>query len=405
MNKPITDTEQFLNSLNSVLSWAKSRNYTGFNKYDALDSGFLRLMSFGNKWIRLVYSQVVMRFPLNLRPVLFVPRTPNPKGYALFAMTYLNLYKTSGNTIHLEEAERMLSWLLENKSPHYPTICWGYQYPWQDVGFFAKANLPNRVVTYFVCSAFMDAYDVTRKKEYLDVVGEAMKFMLEAPKVLFEDDTMKCLSYVPDERIHWIVMDVSALTASICARYYASKPSEILLKEATKLIRFVVDKQTNYGAWYYSHPAGDHSKMHDNYHTGYICDAILDYSKYSGNDEFMPAYHQGIKYYKEHLFLKNGTARWMNNSTYPIDVHGSAQGIISFVKAAEFDKSFLDTAKIIAQWTIQNMQHRKGWFYYQKTKLFRKPYTLMHWSNGWMARGLSELTKALYEKDKGKPIH
>ena len=381
-------------ALTRVLDYSKKANYTGYNKYDALDSRFLRFMSFGNKWIRLVYSQVVMRFPLNLRPVLFVPKTPNPKGYALFAMTYLNRYKAYKKQEDLDEAIRLLEWLKSNKSPHYPTTCWGYQYPWQDVGFFAKAHLPNRVVTYFVCTAFMDAYDLTGKTEYLDIVGEAMEFMLKAPKVLFEDETMKCLSYVPDERIRWIVMDVSALTASITARYHSHRPDPFLIQEATKLIRFVVDKQTDYGAWFYSHPAGDHSKMHDNYHTGYICDAILDYMNYSGNNEFMNNYLQGMKYYKEYLFLENGLPRWMNNSTYPIDVHGSAQGIISFLKAAPYDKAYADFAETIALWAIHNMQNKKkGWFYYQKTKLFKKPYSLMHWSNGWMARGMSELLK------------
>lgn len=395
----MTEIKKIQNSLDKVLAFCKSENYSGYNKYDALDSKFLSFLSFGNKWIRLVYSQVVMRFPLNLRPLLFVPKTPNPKGYGLFAHTYLNLYRAYKRKEDLAEAERLLQWLIDNKSPHYPTICWGYQYPWQDVGFFAKANLPNRVVTYFVSTAFMEAYEITGNQKYLDVVEEALKFLLEAPKVLYEDETMKCLSYVPDEKINWIVMDVSALTASIAARFYKHRPSEYLLEQSTKLIRFVVDKQTDYGAWFYSHPAGDHSKMHDNYHTGYICDAILEYSKYTGNQEFMPAYHSGIKYYKEHLFLKDGTARWMNNSTYPIDVHGSAQGIISFVKASEFDADFKLFAKIIANWTIENMQNnKKGFFYYQKTKLFKKPYTLMHWSNGWMALGLSTLIKNHYEQ-------
>jgi len=386
--------ENIKDSLNKVLKWAQKSDYSGYNKYDALDSKLLNVLSFRNKWIKLVYSQVVMRFPLNLRPVLLVPKTPNPKGYALFAMTYLNLFKAYKKQEDLNEAERLLNWLIENKSPYYPTICWGYQYPWQDVGFFAKAHLPNRVVTYFVCTAFLDAYDITKNEKYLDIVEEALKFMLEAPKVLYEDETMKCLSYVPDERINWIVMDVSALTGALCARFNSYRPSEKILSEATKLIRFVVDKQTDYGAWFYSHPAGNHTKMHDNYHTGYICDAILDYSEYSGNHEFMENYHQGIKYYKEHLFLPSGLPRWMNNSTYPVDVHGSAQGIISFLKAAKFDSTYFEFAEKIAKWAIDNMQNKKiGYFYYQKTKLFKKPFTLMHWSNGWMSRGLSELIK------------
>jgi hypothetical protein len=43
---------------------------------------------------------------------------------------------------------------------------------------------------------------------------------------------------------------------------------------------------------------------------------------------------------------------------------------------------------------------RKGFFYYQKTSLFKKPFTLMRWSDGWMSRGLSELVVLLSQKSE-----
>lgn len=394
----MSDINKLQYSLNKTLEYCKKENYTGYNKYDALDSKMLNFLSLGNKWIKLVFSQVVMRFPVNLRPLLLVPKTPNPKGYALFALTYLNLFSAYKKKEYLDEAENFLNLLIENRSPHYHKICWGYQYPWQDVGFFAKAHLPNRVVTNFVCTAFLEAYEITKNQKYLDIVEEAIDFLLNAPKVLFEDDRMKCLSYVPDEKMNWIVMDVSALTSATISRFYKYKPSEYHYQQATKLIRFVVDKQTSYGAWFYSHPANAHTKMHDNYHTGYICDSILEYTIYTGNNEFLDSYNKGIEYYKNHLFLKDGTARWMNNSTYPIDVNGSAQGILSFVKAAEVQKEYLNFAIKIAEWTINNMQNKKlGYFYYQKTKFYKKPFTLMHWSNAWMTYGISKLIKKIHE--------
>ena len=35
-------------------------------------------------------------------------------------------------------------------STGFDGLCWGYPYPWQDVGFFAPRHFPNRVVTSFV---------------------------------------------------------------------------------------------------------------------------------------------------------------------------------------------------------------------------------------------------------------
>ena len=381
-------------SLSKVLQYAHERDYKGYNKYDALDSKFLWFMSFGSKFLRLLYSQVVMRAPVNIRPLFFVPKTRNPKGIALFSMAYMNRFKTKGDQKDLAQAETLLDWLLQHPSKTEWGMCWGYQHPWQDVGFFAPAHLPNRVVTYFVTTAMMDAYEITKNEKYLDAAKSALIFLLKAPKVLYEDDSMKCLSYVPSEKINWIVMDVSILTGSIVARVNKYIKDENLAKEARKLVNYVVDKQTDYGAWYYTHPAGDHPRKHDNYHTGYIVDAILDYMDHSGDNSFMEQYLKGVKYYKENLFLPDGAPKWANDKTYPLDVHGSAQGIISFVKASRFDKSYIELAEKIANWAIDNMQNRKkGFFYYQKTSLFRKPYTLMRWSCGWMSRGLSELVK------------
>ncbi len=387
----MTDDE-VADSLERVLHYAEHNEYTGYNKYDALDSKLLWFLSFGNKFLRLVYSQVVMRFPLNLRPLLLVPKSRNPKGIALFAMAYMNRYKSAGNPDDLRKAEDLLDWLLTHPSKGYKGICWGYQHPWQDVGFFAPAHLPNRVVTYFVDTALMDCYEITQKEKYLKAAQDSINFLLNEPKVMLDTEYMKAMSYVPDERVNWIVMDVSILTGAIIARICKYAPDAALQKDAEKLVRFVVDKMTSYGAWYYTYPAGDHPRKHDNYHTGYILDAILEYSDYSGDQQFMDAYHQGLAYYEKHLFLENGAPKWANDKVYPFDVHGSAQGIITFTRASRFDERYREVALRIASWAVRTMQHpRKGYFYYQKTRWFRKPFTLMRWSCGWMSRGLSML--------------
>jgi hypothetical protein len=379
-------------SLGKVMGYAKSNDYCGYNKYDALDSKLLSALSFGNKYLRLVYSQAIMRSPVNIRPLVFVPKTRNPKGIALFAMAYMNRYRSLGAVEDLTEAENLLGWLLDHPSTVPWGLCWGYQHPWQDVGFFAPAHFPNRVVTFFVTSALLQAYEITSKRKYLDAAIKTVPFFLDAPNVIFENEDMKCMSYVPDERVTWIVMDVSILTGSVLSRINKHAPDERLQREARKLVNFVVDKQTDYGAWYYTHPAHDHPRKHDNYHTGYIVDAIYDYAANSGDRSFMENYSRGVAYYRDHLFTPDGAPRWANDKTYPLDVHGSAQGVISFKKAATLDASYKGLSEKIADWAIDNMQHpEKGFFYYQKTKFFRKPFTLMRWSNGWMARGLSEL--------------
>jgi len=389
-------------SLNFVLAYSFENDYAGFNKYDALASPVLWTLSFRNKYLRLLYSQVISRSPFNLRQLLAIPRTRNPKGIALFAMTYLNLYRTRRIETDLQKAQELLEWLIQNQSPGFPGHCWGYQYPWQDVGFFAPASFPNRVVSYFVGSAFLDAYEITGKSFYLDYAIGVKDFLIQAPKILFENDKMKCLSYVPHESINWVVMDVSALSGAFCARMASVIHDKSLIEEARKLIGYVVDKQTDYDAWFYTHPPNaNRLKMHDNYHTGYILDAILDFTHFTGDDSFLENYHRGLQYYIENLFLANGTPKWMNNKLFPIDVHGSAQGIITFLKASQFDSKYEDFAYRIAHWAIDNMQNKdEGYFYYQIGRFFKRSFTIMHWSNGWMAKAMSEIIRKYYEKSR-----
>ncbi|MFH1759659.1 MAG: hypothetical protein ABIA63_01030 [bacterium] len=377
--------EQLIALCDNILAYAHRRDYSGYNKFDGLESPLTRLLSFNNKWARLFWSQLVMRSPVNIRPLLGIPEKRNPKGIALFAWALLDLHKATDDKKYLSQAKALLKWLNENQAQGFEYPCWGYAYPWQDTGFYAPARFPNRIVTYFVCRAFLKAWEVTGENQYFETVKKSIKFIIEAPRVLFESEDMKCLSYVPSKEINWVVMDVSALSSVIAAGVAKETQDPVLMSESRRLINYVVDKQTDYGAWYYSHPPKDSHIGHDNYHTGYIVDAIKDYMELSGDYSFKEVHNRGLKYYSEKLFTRDGAPKWMSHKNYPFDIHGSAQGIITFSRYPEY--SYL--AERILSWTLKNMYSGKGYFYYQKRLLYTKRYTLMRWCNAWMARALS----------------
>ncbi len=77
--------------LQQVLQAAEAQDYQGYSKFDALNSPFLRKLAFDNKWLQLLYTQVVKASPVNLRPWLGVQISRNPKGIALFARAYFFL--------------------------------------------------------------------------------------------------------------------------------------------------------------------------------------------------------------------------------------------------------------------------------------------------------------------------
>ncbi len=420
--------------LTDTLNWSRDHAYAGHSKHDALNSPLLQFFTFNQRILRLVMIQGCMRMPFNPRGLLGVPRLRNPKGVALFAHTWLNLADQPELLAQtpwtretcLNEASDLLAWLIEHASPwaspspglasafdvspaYAPEpsglngLGWGYHYPWQDVGFFQERHFPNRVVSSWIAMAFLRAYEVTREDRYRDAVRETVTFLLQNPNRLHETEDELCLSYVPLKTVDWAVMDVSVLVSAVCARLHAVDPQNEEVRDTTrKLLKFVVTKQTDYGGWFYTHPAGDSHITHDNYHTAIVLDMIADTQHYGGEFPYVEEYRKGLRYYREALFTPEGAPKWMNNKTWPFDIHGAGSAILSFRRAARFlghqiptpdpeaAKAAAEMADRITAWTLDHLYPSTGWFAYQKTRWYTKRFPLMRWGNGWMCRALTE---------------
>ena len=96
-----------------------------------------------------------------------------------------------------------------------------------------------------------------------------------------------------------------------------------------------------------------------------------------------------MKFYTDNLFLRDGTPKIRDDSIYPIDIHSCAQGIITFYELVDLEPKYLNMAKKIAEWSIKNMQDKKGYFYYRiyKNTVDKTPY--IRWGQAWMLRALS----------------
>lgn len=377
--------------LDDVYAWSRQQRFRGYNKHDGLNSPILSAFFGWGKWPRLVAIQGVMRFPVNLRPLLGVPKTYNPKGLALFVQGLLDRYTAHKRPEFLKEAEELLELLLHIRSPGtWSGSCWGYHYPWRDAGFFAPTNTPNAVVTSFACQAFLDAYRVTGNSHYLETVGEAVKFFQSDLKVLKDAQHELCLSYMPLP-MTTRVMDVSILIGSIVAQHAQLSGDAHAIDMAQRLVTYVIRRQTEQYAWFYTDPPGNSHIRHDNYHTGFILDALWLYMKATGDTSFEKHYWGGLEFYAQHLFNENGSPRWMSDKDYPHDIHGAAQGVITFSRHQD---KYPGLAFKIAEWALSNLYNKKGRFYYQQTKMMTKKITLLRWCNAWMARALACLIKA-----------
>ncbi len=380
--------------LDRVFDWSGARDFKGYNKHDALNSPALRALLGWSKWTRILAIQAVMRFPVNPRRLLRIPATVNPKGLALFALGLLERHGSRSGPDrkdHLERAEKILALLWELRSDEgWSGPCWGYPYPWQDLGFFAETHTPNAVVSCFVCESFLQAYRVTGRPQYLQRVGEAIRFFLSDLPVLLDEKDRLCLGYMPMP-MRMRVMDVSILIGAVVAQYAALAQSPGLKSTALRLTNYVAGLQTEYGAWYYTDPPSDSPIRHDNYHTGFILDALWRIMAALGDWRWKPAYEAGLRFYAETLFNADGAPRWMSDKDLPHDVHGAAQGLVTFSWAARNGYPYASLAERIGAWALTTLYDPQGRFHYQQCAWGIKRFTLMRWCNAWMFRGLAAL--------------
>jgi SAM-dependent methyltransferase len=384
-------------ALEATLAHSRALGWAGHNKHDGLNSPLLAATLGWSRLTRLAAIQLVTRAPVNPRPLLGVPRTRNPKGIGLFAHALLDAGRP-------DEARELLDWLLANPSgpggPGVPPggfrgLSWGYPYPWQDVGFFAPRNYPNRVVTCWIGFAFAEAVRVLGEVRYREALPQIVEFLLEEPRVLHESDEELCLSYVPDPSVGWAVMDVPALVGAFlaeAAEVGAAADPAALRSTAARLVRWVVRRQTGEGAWFYTDPPGDSHIGHDNYHTAIVLDCLDRYRAATGDEEFDPAYRRGLAFYRDRLFTRDWAPRWMSDREYPYDIHGAASAILCFTRAARRDPVWWEPAEGVLRWTLDRMYDPRGFFYYQRMRWGTKRFLLLRWANAWMARALASVT-------------
>lgn len=385
------DLEGYQHVLLTVVERASAVGYRGYSKFDGLWSPVTQALSCGWWPLRLAWTQLVMRAPVNLRACLGVRQGVNPEAPALFAHANLDCEEMGLCGPFLERAQQCLDWLVEHAVVHddYHGRCWGYYHPWQSPGFYQPPHFPNCYITVIVGGALLHGYHVLKQAEYLEAARSAADFILHDLQVFHEDDEAKCIAYVPHMRTQLRVININALAGAFLAQVGSATGEPTLRVQARKLMTFVARHQTPYGAWYYTTEPRQSLVTHDNYHTGMILDALWTYAQATSDDSFHQVYRRGLAYYRQHLFLPNGAPRWTNTSTWPHDVHGAAQGTLTFALAGE-----LDLARHIAAWALEHFYKGQGDFAYQQGRILRKRFTLLHWCNGWMARGLAALLLA-----------
>jgi len=377
------DTEAVLRN---SLEWARERDYAGYDPYDGLNSPILSAVS--RHWLlRLMAIHGVQRCPLNVRPYLGVPEQRNPKGIGLFTSAYLNEYERTGEDAALGEAERLLGWLADNRSPAFDRSSWGYNFDWQNsTKFFLPAGHPCGVVTVFCTRPFLRHHELTGDDRSLEVARDAAEFLLEDIGTESANG-YEALTYTPYDS--YVAINANALAADLLWQVGRRTGEERLLDRARELFAFVVDAQTDVGGWHYSVPASDSHLGYDNFHTGFVLESLSRYvDALDADHPAREAYERGMRFHRENHFESDGAPKFEDDQSRPYDAHAAAQALVTFTRRD--DPADAELARRVLDWTLKRLYDPEGYFYRRVGRVLTDATPYIRWSQAWMCLGMSE---------------
>ena len=374
-------------ALTGLRSYIEAERFRGYDPYDILSSPLpFHLLG---KWGQSVLVQIHKRNPLNLRPILGIRKDINPKGAGLLLAAYSILARRNGDSEAAKRAEELFAWLLDKVTPGFHGPCWGYNFTWASPEKILPRYHPSLVVTAFVMKGLFEYHRATGSAEALKTIREACRYILDDLPVT-ESSLGLCFSYTDLKRD--CCFNANMLAAEVLAKAFSLTGEERLVEAARRAVDFTLAYQKDDGRWNYSvHPDTGKEREQVDFHQGFILESLFEFWKYAKPDSerLLPALRKGAAFYLRNQFFDDGRSKWRYPRKVPADIHHQAQGIITFRKLGSIDPSMTEAAERIADWTIRNMQHPKGYFFYQCGRVLMNRISYMRWGQAWMFLALS----------------
>lgn len=387
----------FEHSFSRLKRYIEKEGFKGYDPYDTLN-GWIPFYLLGN-WGPILAIQFQKRNPKNLRPLIGIKKEYNPKAMGLFLHAYSLLFQKQQKSDYKRKADFFFDWLANNYSKGYSGYSWGYNFPWATSVKYIEPFVPSAVVTGFVCRGIYEYYKINPSERILDIINSASKFIRNDLQWT-RDQTGICISYTP--KMIDICYNASLMAAETLAYNYQLNGKKRDLEDAIKAVTFVAKRQKNSGMWAYSEGGNGKERIQTDFHQGYVIESIYRILKISEQvDAFDSSLHhiksfpdyilKGLHYYRKKQFDKNGRSFWRLPKKWPVEIHNQAQGIIIFKLFEEIAPEYRNFSQTILKYTIENMQDKNGFFYYQKFPTHTNKIPYMRWSQAWMFLALATI--------------
>jgi hypothetical protein len=246
-------------------------------------------------------------------------------------------------------------------------------------------------VTAICGEALLDYAELKSDEKALRLAREAAVFLAEAMPYV-KAKTGGYLTYTPldDFSIHNASISMGAYLARAAARFGEGGWAEI----ARGCLDFTVAAQEPDGSFDYWGDGQNVQRHVDNYHTGFVLRALLEYSEL-GYDSASEPLRRGWDYYQRTFVNSQGRPMTYADREVPVDIHGCAESILcGSALSLKFDDA-LNLAVRAARWTAQHLQNRDGSFGYGVFGHGKQSIAYTRWGESWMLRALSELCLSL----------
>jgi hypothetical protein len=398
MPVPSVHQAQAQSTMLELVAYCHKNNWAGFDPYDALNSRiFAALPLFNRRLFRLVLTQALKRSPINVRSLLFIPKTQNPKALALFLSAFLRITDSDLNDRETL-VRQMIDCLISLRSPDPAYWNWGYSFPWQGRAVIVPAGSPNLVCTTFVAGALLSAYEQYNDLRCLKMTLSAADYILN--ELYWEKRGSACGFSYPLPQLDSETHNANLLASALLCRIYKHTNDKRFLDPALKATRYCVSKQRSDGSWFYGESPSQ--QWIDNFHTGYNLCALHAISRDLVTAEFAACIRHGFGFYKEHFFRDDGAAKYFHNRTYPIDTHSVAQSIITLVALKDLDPGNIELAQSVFNWAMRHLWDERGFFYYRVSRWCTIRTSYMRWSQAWMLLAISTLLEESTARESSK---
>lgn len=372
-----------------LAAWGEARAWAGSDPYDGLNARRLRVLQRSRRG-RQVVTQLVKRSPVDLRPMLAIPRERSSAGLAHVISAY-----STGGFLDDADAERRVrgavDQLLGLRCTGIDEPCWGYHFDVQTRVFFYPRGAPNTIATAFAGLALLDAYESLRDRTYLAAAeGAADFFLRHVPQTPAADGNGAFFGYLIGDRtpIHNASMLVCALLSRVAA--HSDRPE--LREAAAAGVAYTVNRQRADGSWPYGEQP--HLDWVDNFHTGYVLECLMTCADngVTGADE--AAISRGLDLYANALFREDGAPKYTLGSLHPIDGQCVAQGIQTLALASGRRPELLSTAREILRYALSDMLRPDGAFVFQRRRYWSNSTPHVRWVQAPMLAALARFVRA-----------